>query len=100
MTLKVPRDPNAGGLFRKKVSVMIRARRVSIPTTIIHPLHGELMARAGDWIITGRPGDVYPCADAVFRELYEPVDDQARANLAGPVDIGSGDGEIVLDPDG
>lgn len=31
------------------------------------------IARAGDWIIKGLLGDVYPCRDDIFRKLYEEV---------------------------
>jgi hypothetical protein len=31
-----------------------------------------------DWIITGIKGEHYPCKDAIFRETYEPADEEAE----------------------
>jgi len=34
---------------------------------------GTMRAKVGDWLIRGVAGEVYPCADAVFRKTYEPA---------------------------
>ena len=31
-----------------------------------------------DWIITGVAGEKYPCKDNIFRETYEPADEEAE----------------------
>lgn len=40
--------------------------KVLIPTP-----EGDLLARAGDWIICGVAGEFYPCKPAVFEATYE-----------------------------
>lgn len=39
----------------------------------VSSVHGPLRVNATDWVIHGRPGDVYPCADGVFKTLYVEV---------------------------
>jgi hypothetical protein len=43
----------------------------------IDTLEGNLSVCPGDWIITGVHGEHYPCKPDIFRETYEPVDDEA-----------------------
>jgi hypothetical protein len=40
---------------------------------IIRTLEGDMRADAGDWIIRGVKGEVYPCRDDIFRATYEPA---------------------------
>lgn len=42
---------------------------LSIPT-----LEGVMTASAGDWIIRGVQGELYPCKPDIFAATYEPVD--------------------------
>lgn len=42
---------------------------IGIPT-----LEGTMRANAGDWIIRGIKGELYPCRDDIFRQTYEPID--------------------------
>lgn len=46
-------------------------------------LEGTMVGEAGDWLITGVEGEQYPCKDKIFRQTYEPVDDEARAMWDG-----------------
>lgn len=48
-------------------------RHVEIAT-----LEGTMIARVGDWIITGVKGERYPCKPDIFAETYEAVDDETR----------------------
>jgi len=66
--------------FRKK-PVVIEAIRIR-EQVAISTLEGTLIGNAGDWLITGVVGEKYPCADAIFRETYEPVDEEAEKLLA------------------
>ena len=68
--------------FRKK-PVVITARRV-ISEQIIKTLEGEMLAKRGDWIITGINGEEYPCDDDVFRKTYEAVDNFGERLLSIP----------------
>jgi hypothetical protein len=37
-------------------------------------LEGVMRADAGDWIIRGVQGEVYPCKPDIFEQTYEPAD--------------------------
>ena len=57
--------------FRKK-PVVIEAVRTYEPV-VVETLEGDMQAQAGDWIIKGVKGELYPCKDDIFRQTYEPV---------------------------
>lgn len=40
---------------------------------IVKTLEGDMIARPGDWIITGIEGEKYPCKDDIFKKTYEPT---------------------------
>ena len=48
----------------------------------IDTLEGGHIVCPCDWIITGVKGEQYPCADDVFRQTYEPVDEEAEMAFA------------------
>jgi hypothetical protein len=39
----------------------------------IDTLEGEMHASAGDWIIKGVKGELYPCKPDIFDATYEPA---------------------------
>lgn len=41
----------------------------------IKTLEGDHLARAGDYIIKGVQGELYPCKPDIFLETYEPVEE-------------------------
>ena len=43
------------------------------PVLKIETLEGTMTAGAGDYIIWGVGGEVYPCKSYIFEETYEPV---------------------------
>ena len=59
--------------YRKK-PVVIEAEQATVEQTIA-TLEGPLLARVGDWIITGVKGERYPCKPDIFEATYEPVED-------------------------
>jgi len=59
--------------FRKK-PIVIEAYQTDVPVEI-HTLEGTMLARPGDWIITGIKGELYPCKPDIFEATYEPVED-------------------------
>jgi hypothetical protein len=67
--------------FRKK-PVVITAHRTRQGLQI-STLEGDMIAEAGDWIITGVKGETYPCKDDIFRATYEPIDGAAREAMDG-----------------
>ena len=36
-------------------------------------LEGEMIVNVGAWVIRGVKGEIYPCADDIFKLTYEPV---------------------------
>lgn len=40
---------------------------------VIPTLEGEMMASAGDWIIRGVKGELYPCKPDIFEATYAPA---------------------------
>ena len=42
----------------------------------IGTLEGEMKVSAGDWIIKGTAGELYPCKDSIFQEIYEKVEEK------------------------
>jgi len=66
--------------FRKK-PVVIEAIRIR-EQVAISTLEGTLVGNAGDWLITGIEDEKYPCDDAIFRQTYEPVDEEAKKLFA------------------
>ena len=45
------------------------------PYAYVHTLEGDMRGDAGDWIIRGVKGELYPCKDDIFRATYEPVEE-------------------------
>lgn len=39
----------------------------------VQTLEGDMRADAGDWIIRGVKGELYPCKPDIFAETYEPA---------------------------
>lgn len=37
---------------------------------IVHTLEGDMYCRPGDWLMRGVDGELYPCADSIFRRTY------------------------------
>lgn len=59
--------------FRKK-PIIVEAYQAS-ERVVIHTPEGDVVAKPGDWIITGVKGEQYPCRADIFEATYEPVDD-------------------------
>lgn len=41
----------------------------------IKTLEGTMVAKAGDYIIKGVKGEIYPCKADIFKKTYEPVNE-------------------------
>ena len=57
--------------YRKK-PVVVQARMLNERMTIA-TREGTIVGEPGDWLIRGVEGELYPCADSVFRKTYEPA---------------------------
>lgn len=64
----------------------IRADRCQPELLVIKTLEGEMRASAGDWIIRGVKGELYPCKPDIFAMTYEPVE----VDTAAPPDEARG----------
>ena len=69
--------------FRRKANE-VQARRVR-KEQAVYTAHGIAHALPGDWIISG-PSDTWPIKDELFRDSYEPVDEEAEAEFGKQVE--------------
>lgn len=53
-----------------KKPVVIEAYQTDVEI-VIHTLEGDMLARPGDYIITGINGEQYPCKEKIFLKTYE-----------------------------
>lgn len=60
------------GQYRKRVGLLYRYFTLSHPA-MIATAEGPERAEAGDWIVEGVMGELYPMSPARGREIYEPV---------------------------
>lgn len=78
--------------YRKK-PVVVRARRHEGDPVKVKTQHGEVVAKAGDWIVTGLR-DSWPVSAADFAETYELADSGVAlpvgAQLATTIEQGTG----------
>lgn len=58
--------------FHKK-PVVLKAYRTEEELSI-ETLEGTMIAKPGDWIITGIHGEQYPCKPDIFAKTYERVE--------------------------
>lgn len=62
-------------LYRKK-PLVIQACQID-EAFEVETLEGTMRGNPGDWLIKGVKGEVYPCADDIFRMTYDPYVDNA-----------------------
>jgi len=62
--------------FRKfmKKPIPISAARIDEPFEV-QTLEGTMKGEAGDYLLIGVRGEVYPCKKEIFEETYQPVED-------------------------
>ncbi len=53
-----------------KKPVVIEAYQTDVEL-VIHTLEGDMLARPGDYIITGVNGEQYPCKEDIFLKTYD-----------------------------
>lgn len=56
-----------------KKPVVIEAEQLT-EETHIETLEGTMKGNAGDWLIRGVEGELYPCKDEIFKKTYIPTD--------------------------
>jgi hypothetical protein len=65
-------EPLGGGLYRKRTDIALRYFTLDHPAAI-QTLEGEQHAQAGDWIIEGVNGELWPVPPDKALEKYEPA---------------------------
>lgn len=67
---------NAPGPFGLSVSGNFHSERRELYRAwiSIKTLEGTMRAEAGDWIIKGVKGELYPCKPDIFEATYEPAE--------------------------
>lgn len=67
-----PFDPLLrAGVFRK--TALAHAMQIEEPFSV-ETLEGTMEGKAGDWLMIGVSGEMYPCDAEVFDKSYEPVE--------------------------
>ncbi len=54
----------------RKLPVTIKALRLDCDV-VVKTLEGDMIGKAGDWLIQGVNGEFYPCKDDIFNKTYE-----------------------------
>lgn len=56
----------------KKLPLVLKARKMS-RAFAVKTLEGTMKGKAGDWLVIGTKGELYPVADDIFQEIYVPA---------------------------
>lgn len=66
--------PPDGLAFRKyRKTALAEAVRIDEPFCV-ETLEGTMTGKAGDYLLRGTAGELYPCDAAIFHQTYEPAD--------------------------
>jgi hypothetical protein len=58
------------------------AEAVQMPETFeVATLEGTMIGQAGDFLMRGAAGELYPCAAHVFEQTYELAEDEPPTNI-------------------
>lgn len=69
---ELPADlPPAQRAVKKPIPVEVR--RMPVPF-VVHTMEGRMEGKAGDWLITGVNGEMYPCDAQIFAKSYDIVE--------------------------
>ncbi len=80
--IKIKRLPDGGMSTDTELPPAQRAVKKPIPLEVrrmpeaftVETMEGLMQGKAGDWLITGIDGEVYPCDADIFARSYEVVD--------------------------
>ncbi|WP_217424561.1 PGDYG domain-containing protein [Nitrogeniibacter mangrovi] len=81
MTIHIKRLSDGGMSADAELPPAQRAVKKPIPLEVrrmpeaftVETLEGTMQGKAGDWLITGVDGEVYPCDADIFARTYEVV---------------------------
>ena len=60
------------GVRKYRKTALARAVQMTEPFQV-ETLEGTMEGRAGDWLMIGVSGEMYPCDAEVFKKSYEPA---------------------------
>lgn len=60
-----------------KKPIPVKCIQIDEPFTV-ETMEGPMMGKAGDYLIIGVRGEVYPCDKEIFYETYEIVKDKSK----------------------
>lgn len=63
--------PPAKHAVKKPIPVEVRRMPEAF---VVHTMEGRMEGKAGDWLITGVNGEMYPCDAEIFAKTYDVVD--------------------------
>jgi hypothetical protein len=61
----------------RKLPVVVHAKKMDEPF-VCRTLEGDLRGDAGDYLMIGVQGEVYPCKADIFDKTYEVLGDELR----------------------
>ena len=65
-------EPLGGGLYRKRSDIKLRYFTLDRPV-LVHTLEGDQKAAAGDWIVQGVTGELWPVPREKALRKYDPA---------------------------
>ena len=82
MTIKIYRNENGTHRVYGKLPERQKAMKKPIPVSVyqmpepfeVETLEGTMQGKAGDWLMVGVRGEMYPCDAGVFAESYDLVE--------------------------
>ena len=60
--------PAPGRAVKKPIPVEVRRMEQAF---VVHTMEGRMEGKAGDWLITGIDGEMYPCDADIFSRTYD-----------------------------
>lgn len=64
-------DMGGGFGYYRKRPLVLKARKMR-RQFLVKTLEGIMTGKAGDWLVIGIKGELYPVADNIFKEIYIP----------------------------
>ena len=62
--------PAASLAIKKPIPVEVRCMPAAF---VVHTMEGRMAGKAGDWLVTGVNGEMYPCDAEIFAKTYDIV---------------------------
>ena len=62
--------------FKKALKKPIPVKCVQIQEPFeVYTLEGMMKGQPGDWLMVGVHGEMYPCADTIFKKTYDIINE-------------------------